>query len=74
MVKPLFREYDSFQLAKALPSDSVSPGTKGVVLMVFGGEPPAYEVEFPDGQGRNLGNLATYTITEEYMTATKGGD
>ena len=35
--------------------------------MVYGGDPPQYEVEFPDSQGGNLGSSPTYTITEAYM-------
>ena len=73
MAKRRFSEYDSFKLAKALHDESVPLGTKGVVLMVLGGEPPAYEVEFPDDRGGNLGDAPTYTITDEYMVGTNAG-
>jgi hypothetical protein len=67
---PVFNELDIFILSKSLRDGSVPLGTRGVVLMVFDAEPPAYEVEFPDGKGGNLGESPTYTITGEYMTAT----
>jgi hypothetical protein len=63
----MFNEYDLFRLRKSLPNESIPIGTQGVVLMVFEGSPRAYEVEFPDGEGGNLGNAITYTITEDFM-------
>jgi hypothetical protein len=64
----VFKEHDIFILSKALHDGSVPLGTTGVVLMVFPGESPAFEVEFPDDRGGNLGKSPTYTITGEYMT------
>ena len=61
----MFREYETFALTQELPG--IPDGTVGVVLMVFGGTPCSYEVEFPDGQGSNLGDQITYTVTENYM-------
>ena len=63
----MFKEYAIFTLKKPLSEAGLAAGTKGVVLVVYGGSPPAYEVEFPDGEGGNLGADLTYTITEEYM-------
>lgn len=63
----MFNEYDCFRLSKALPAESIPVGTAGVVLMVFGGPPREYEVEFSDGEGGNLGTRPTFTIGEEFM-------
>ena len=62
-----YSEYDTFKLAKELPDRSVRLGTRGVVLMVLGGDPVAYEVEFPDEVGGNQGRSMTYTLTEEFF-------
>jgi hypothetical protein len=70
----MFNEYDSFRLRRLLPDESIPLGTRGVVLMVFDGPPRAYEVEFPDGKGGNLGNAMTFTITEEFMEPVNGDD
>jgi hypothetical protein len=64
----MFNEYDMFELACPVSDGSIPLGTRGVVLMVFGGDPCAYEVEFPDGQGGNLGDAMTYTIREDAMS------
>ena len=64
----MFNEYDTFLLSQQLPDDSIPVGTCGVVLMVFEVDPCAYEVEFPDGKGGNLGKSMTYTITDEFMS------
>jgi hypothetical protein len=42
--------------------------------MVFDGTPRAYEVEFPDGRGGNLGRTLTFTITEDFMERVNGLD
>ena len=71
----MFHDYDTFRLCRELPEDSTIPvGTVGVVLMVFGGTPCAYEVEFPDGKGGNLGGSVSYTISEEFMSPEIGDD
>jgi hypothetical protein len=64
-----FAEYDVFVLARELADKSVPIGTHGVVLLVFDGDFRAYEVEFPDGNGGNLGNSLTYTLTDDDMAA-----
>lgn len=63
----MYREYETFRLNKDLSDRSVAIGARGVVLMVFDGNPRQYEVEFPDGLGGNLGDSHTYTISEDYM-------
>ena len=63
----MFEEYDTFLLSKPLEDTTIPTGTRGVVLMVFGGEPTSYEVEFPDGNGGNLGKDISYTITADCM-------
>jgi Domain of unknown function (DUF4926) len=55
----MFKEYDCFRLRKALPNESLQVGTIGVILMVFDSPSRAYEVEFPDGTGGNLGTQLT---------------
>lgn len=65
---PHFEQFNCFSLSKSIPGDdSIAIGTVGVVLEVFGGSPYAYEVEFPDEQGGNLGKHVTYTLTEDYL-------
>jgi Domain of unknown function (DUF4926) len=63
-----FNEYDCFRLAKPIPSEAIPLGTIGVVLMVFDDAEPAYEVEFSDGKGGNLGSRPTFTLTTDFMT------
>ena len=58
-------EYDVFVLNREIPG--VPVGTIGVVLMVLGGTPRSYEVEFPDNVGGNFGDEITYTLTEDFM-------
>ncbi len=69
----MFNEYDTFRLKKNLPDATIPIGALGVVLIVFDKPQIAYEVEFPDGKGGNIGLELTYTITEEFMDAV-GGD
>jgi len=68
----MFNEHDVFILQRALPDGTVPAGTRGVVLMVFGGSPCSYEVEFPDGHGGNLGAEITYTLTDDDMRPCDG--
>lgn len=67
----MFREYDSFRLRKPIPGEHIPMGAPGVVLMVF--DVHAYEVEFPDGQGGNLGSESTFTLTDDYMEPVEFG-
>ncbi len=68
MTRSPFNEYDCFRLAKPIPSEAIPLGTVGVVLMVLDDAQPAYEVEFSDGKGGNLGSRPTFTLTDEFMT------
>jgi Domain of unknown function (DUF4926) len=72
--RSMFNLYDTFRLRKPLPDVAIPVGSVGVVLMVFDGPRPAYEVEFPDGEGGNLGREITFTIDEDFMDSDKGGD
>jgi hypothetical protein len=63
----MFDAYDTFRLARMIPQQPIPVGSVGVVLMVFDGSIPEYEVEFPDGKGGNLGTRPTHTIREEFM-------
>jgi hypothetical protein len=71
-----FREYDRFRLAKPIPSEPIPLVTIGVVLMIFDGVRPKYEVEFPDDDGLNLGSCPTFTLSEDFMAPleTSGSD
>ena len=62
----MFVEHDSFLLTRSIEK-AIPAGTVGVVLMGFGGDPPSYIVEFPDGEGGNLGSEITFTISEDDM-------
>ena len=65
----MFNEHDCFVLTKAIPNESeVKVGMIGVILMVFGGDPCDYEVEFPDDNGYNIGSQITFTLSEDYMS------
>ena len=70
----MFNEYDCFQLARPLPSQTIPIGTVGVVLMVYDGTHREYEVEFPDDKGGNLGTEITFTISEEFMRPIDDSD
>ena len=64
----MFKEYDCFVLMKEIPNEpNIKIGMRGVILMVFGGEPCAYEVEFVDTNGFNIGSEITFTLSEDYM-------
>ena len=70
----VFKEYDTFRLTRSIPSQPIPVGTLGVVLMVFDGDHPEYEVEFPDGKGGNLGAVPTHTIGEGFMEPYSPGE
>lgn len=63
----IFKEYDTFRLSKPIPGEEIPVNTRGVVLMIFDSGPSAYEVEFCDEQGNNLGSSPTFTLTEDFM-------
>ena len=65
----MFNEHDCFVLTKAIPNEpEVKVGMRGVILMVFGGDPCDYEVEFVDKNGYNIGSELTFTLSEDYMS------
>lgn len=67
-----FEQYSAFRLSKPIPDDDTVPvGHIGYILEIYGGEPCAYEVEFPDGKGCNSGKWPTRALTEDYMEATE---
>ena len=68
MSEPRFEIYDGFRLTMALPDEEIPVGTVGVVLMIHDGPRRAYEVEFPDGRGGNLGSSPTFTLFEDSMS------
>ena len=63
-----FNEHDTFYLSKPIPHEETPVNTRGTVLLVFESDPRAYEVEFCDEEGNNLGSSLTFTLTEEFMT------
>jgi hypothetical protein len=60
----MLNEYDSVKLTKPLSNGMVPPGSHGVVLMVYSGPTPDYEVEFFDRRGNSLGN---FTVSESHL-------
>lgn len=70
----MFKEYDIFRLLKPIGGESITVGSIGAVLMVYQIPKIAYEVEFIDDGGRNLGSTLTFTLTEEFMEPVQGID
>jgi len=63
-----FEQYTPCRLTRPLPDDeSVPVGYIGWIIEIWGGDPCAYEVEFPDENGCNIGKWATQTLTEDYI-------
>ncbi len=48
-----FAEYDMVRLRRAIPEHGLQSGALGAIVMVFS-NPPGYEVEFCDSDGRTL--------------------
>jgi hypothetical protein len=65
----MFKEYERFRLCKPIPNEAIPVGKIGVVLVVYHIPHLAYEVEFVDPNGRNLGSVPTFTLTEDFMEA-----
>jgi hypothetical protein len=55
----LLKEYDSVKLVRPLPDADIPLGSHGVVLIVYEGKSPDYEVEFFDRSGNSVGNFTT---------------
>jgi hypothetical protein len=70
----MFKEYGIFRLLKPIGDESIPVGKIGVVLMVYQDPSIAYDVEFVDENGRNLGSAPTFTLTEDYMERVQGTD
>jgi hypothetical protein len=51
------RELSTVELTVDLPSEGLSAGTTGVIVDVYS-DPPGYEVEFVDRDGRTVALLA----------------
>jgi hypothetical protein len=69
----MFKEFDSFRLSKPILDDDTIPvGTRGFVLDIYGGDPCAYEVEFPNGAAGNLGKQSSLSLTEDFMAPDNG--
>lgn len=63
-----FKEHECFRLAKPIPGETIAVGQRGTVLLVFETPSVAYEVEFLDDDGRNLGSKHTFTLHEDAMS------
>lgn len=46
----MLKEYDVIRLKRTTPEIPLPVGTTGTVLIVHAADPPAYEVEFMDGE------------------------
>jgi hypothetical protein len=62
----MFREYDVIWLKREIPSKKLPAGAMGTILQIYEQPslPPAYEVEFTDGEGNTL---ALITLQEGEM-------
>ena len=68
----MFKLYDIFRLKKKIEDEDIPVGSTGTVLMIYEDNPPAYEVEFVDENGRNIGNSTkTFTLTEDCLEPIK---
>lgn len=56
----MFHEYDTVRLKRDLPTKGLSAGAIGTILLIYEQSPlpPAYEIEFTDGNGNALAILA----------------
>lgn len=60
----MFEEYAVVQLVGDLEAKGLKAGTRGAVVMVYPGDPPEYEVEFVDDDGKTL---AVETVSERQI-------
>lgn len=61
----MFVDYDVIRLTEDV-TPVLKAGTKGVVVMVYGGNPPAYEVELFDENHKTIG---VETVRENQIRA-----
>ncbi len=56
----MLNEYDIVRLKREIPNKGLSSGAVGTILLIYDQSPlpPAYEVEFTDGNGNALAILA----------------
>jgi hypothetical protein len=60
----MFKEYETFLLKRLVAGLPVPVGTRGIVLVDYHANPPAYEVEFCEENGRNS---IVATLTQDDM-------
>lgn len=63
----MLHEYDVVKLKRALPDHGLSVGANGAVLIVHQADPPAYEVEFCDDNGKTLALLTLRDADLEFV-------
>jgi hypothetical protein len=65
------QEYDIVRLKKSLPDADIPIGSRGTIVMLYDGEPSAYEVEFLDADGNTLcdskSDIPTFTTDDEHI-------
>lgn len=56
----MFCEYDIVRLKREMPAEGLSAGATGIILLIYEQPPlpPAYEIEFIDGNGNTIAILA----------------
>jgi len=59
----MFKEHETFKLKKPIEGLPLQVGSRGTVLIVHGGRPSVYEVEFMKG----IRTIAVVTLTEDLM-------
>jgi len=65
----MFKEHEIFKLEKPIEGLPLQVGSRGTVLIVHGGRPAAYEVEFMEG----IRTIAVVTLTEDFMQPHEAG-
>ncbi|MBI3856438.1 MAG: DUF4926 domain-containing protein [Planctomycetes bacterium] len=59
------------RLKRDLPENNLKGGARGTVLIVHAAKPPAYEVEFLDGEGQTIALLTLKHDDLELLTRPK---
>lgn len=60
----MFEEYEVVRLVCDLEPKGLKAGTRGAIVMVYPSDPPEYEVEFVDQEGKTL---AVETVREKQI-------